>query len=381
MSQVDARPTRVNQRLESTVTPEGTVEISLVEAGIPAPGADEVVIRVEAAPINPSDIGVMLALGDPGRAQLNGSAERPVATLPIADAALATLRERIAEPMPVGNEGAGTVVETGSGDAAQALAGRLVSVPGGGMYSQFRVVKADACLPLPDGSSPEDGAAAFINPMTVLAMVDTMKHDGHRALVNTAAASSLGQMLNRFCIAEGIPLVSVVRKPEQADTLRAAGAAHVVDSSAERFEEDLVAALRETGATLAFDAVGGGEGADLLLACMERSISDGGGYQRYGSTVRKQVHIYGGLDKGPTRLNRTYGMAWAVGGWLLTHVLERVGTEGMDAMRDRVADGLTTTFATRFTSRATLAGALEPEAIALYGKPNTGTKFLVTPNA
>lgn len=372
---------RVNRWLESTVTQEATVELALVEGKVPTTATDEVLVRVEAAPINPSDIGVMLALGDPDRAQRAGNPERPVATLPLSRTALAAARERVGDPIAVGNEGAGTVVETGSTESARALAGRVVSIAGGGMYSQFRVVKADACVQLPEGFTPEDGAAAIINPMTVLAMVETMQHEGHRALVHTAAASSLGQMLNRFCIAEGIPLVSVVRRPAQVEMLRDAGAAHVVDSSADGFEEDLIAALRETGATLAFDAVGGGELADQILGCMERSISDGLGYRRYGSNVRKQVYFYGGLERAPTLLQRGYGMAWGVGGWLLTHVLERVGADRVAEMHRTVVDGLTSIFASTFTDRVTLSGVLAPDAIAAYGKPHTGTKFLVTPNS
>jgi NADPH2:quinone reductase len=371
----------VGWSLESTVTQEATVELRLVEGVVPSPAADEVLVRVEAAPINPSDIGVMLAAGDPDCARATGSAAHPATTLPLSAPALAAARERIGAPMPVGNEGAGTVVETGSSEMARSLAGRLVSVAGGGMYSQFRLVKADACLPLPEGSSPEDGAAAFVNPMTVLAMVETMNHEGHAGLVHTAAASSLGQMLNRFCIEEEIPLVSVVRRPEHVEILRQAGAAHVLDSSANEFEEELVVALRETGATLAFDPIGGGELADRILSCMERAISDGLGYRRYGSNVRKQVYVYGGLDRAPTVLHRTYGMAWGVGGWLVSHVLERIGEDRVREMRRTVAAGLRSTFASAFTDRVTLAGALAPAAIGAYAKPHTGTKFLVTPNA
>jgi NADPH:quinone reductase-like Zn-dependent oxidoreductase len=368
---------RSGSRLYSTVTAAGEVEIALREEAVPAPAADEVLIRVEAAPINPSDLGLMVASGDVERARLDGT----VATLPLPDGALDALRERVGEPIPVGNEGAGTVVEAGSGERAQALVGRVVAAAAGGMYSQFRVVDAGLCLPLPDDARAEDGAASFVNPMTALAMVETMRDEGHRAIVHTAAASSLGHMLNRLCLAEGISLVCVVRSQAQVEDLRAAGATHVVDSSGADFEAELIEAIRDTGATLAFDAIGGGGLADRILHAMERAIGDGSGYSRYGSTVHKQVYLYGMLDRGPTVLNRTYGMAWGVGGWLLPNTLAKLGSERAAGLRDKVSAGLRTTFATTFTDRVGLAGALQPEAIADYGRPRTGSKYLVTPDA
>jgi NADPH2:quinone reductase len=368
-------------RLLSTVTADATVEIALAEDDVAAPAADEVLIRVEAAPINPSDLGVMLGHGDPAAAVAGGTPELPVATLPLTPGGLAAGSERVGEPLPVGNEGAGTVIEAGSSAAAQALRGRLVAVVGGGMYAQLRTVPADLCLPLPAGAGAADGAASFVNPMTALAMVETMRDEGHTALVHTAAASSLGLMLNRLCLEEGIPLVCVVRSPEQVATLREAGATHVLDSSADGLQGELVAALRETGATLAFDAISGGGLADRILDAMEQAIGAGAGYQRYGSEEHKQVYLYGVLDKAPTVLRRTYGMAWGVGGWLLPPTLQRLGPERTAELPRKVAAGLTTTFATAFTDRVTLAGALAPQAIAAYGRPRTGTKFLVTPNA
>jgi NADPH:quinone reductase-like Zn-dependent oxidoreductase len=367
----------ITERLVSTVTAEPAVEISLIEEAVPMPAAGEVLIRVEAAPINPSDLGLMIAAGDPERAQREGQ----VASLPLSAGALDALRERVGEPIPVGNEGAGTVVGAGSDEAAQALVGRLVAAAAGGMYSRYRVVPADLCLLLPEDARAEDGAASFVNPMTALAMVETMREEGHRAMVHTAAASSLGLMLNRLCIAEGIPLVCVVRSPQQAAILREAGAAQVVDSSSGDFEAGLIEAIRETGATLAFDAIGGGDLADRILHAMERAISAGTGYSRYGSAVHKQVYLYGMLDRSPTVINRTYGMAWGVGGWLLPNTLARLGPEHAATLRQKVADGLKTTFATTFTDRLGLADALDPDAIARYGRPRTGTKFLVTPDA
>jgi NADPH:quinone reductase-like Zn-dependent oxidoreductase len=374
---------RKGKRLVSTVTAEPSIEIALVEHESPAPGADEVLIRVEAAPINPSDLGVMLAAADPGQARAGGDPERPCAGLPISAGALAALRERLGDPLPLGNEGAGTVVEAGGGAAAKALLGRVVAVAdgGGGMYSELRLAKASDCLPLPDGTSAEQGAASFVNPMTALAMVETMRLEGHTALLHTAAASGLGKMLNRLCLEDGIPLVCVVRSPGQVETLRRAGAMYVLDSTADNFERELVSALRETGATLAFDAIGGGSLADRVLDAMERAIAEGGGFHRYGSDRHKQVYLYGMLDRSPTVLRRSYGMAWGVGGWLLPPALQRLGPQRVAELRRRVAENLKTTFATEYTDRVTLVEALAPEAIASYGRPRTGTKFLITPHA
>jgi NADPH2:quinone reductase len=188
-------------------------------------------------------------------------------------------------------------------------------------------------------------------------------------------------MLTRLCAAEEVPLVNVVRSPAQAEDLRAEGAEFVCDSSSADFEADLTTALGETGATLAFDAVGGGDLADRILACMERALSAGAEFDVYGSAVHKQVYLYGNLDRSATALRRTYGMSWGVGGWLMPRLLERIGPEAVARMRDRVVAELKTTFATNFTDRVTLADALSPEAVAAYGRPKTGTKFLVTPSA
>ena len=367
-------------RIESLVTPEATVVLSLVAGEVRDPGPDEVIVRVEAAPVNPSDLSLMFAFGDVTRAELSGSDEYPVATIPLSPGAMKAVAARVGQSMPLGNEGAGTVVAVGSDEAAKALEGRRVAVAGG-TYSQLRRVKAAACLPLPDGASARDGAAAYINPMTAVGMVETMRAEGHRGLVHTAAGSSLGQMLIRLCNEDGVPLVNVVRSPAQVALLRAAGAEHVCDSSAEDFEEQLTAALKVTGATLAFDAVGGGGLADQILACMERAVSEGAGYQNYGSDIHKQVYLYGFLDHSPVLLGRSYGMSWGVGGWLMPRFLQQAGAERVAEMRRRVAAGLTTTFASNFTDEVSLAGALQPAAIATYGQPTTGTKFLVRPNA
>jgi NADPH:quinone reductase-like Zn-dependent oxidoreductase len=368
-------------QLRSLVTASRTVELSLADIEVPAPEPHQVVVRVEAAPINPSDMGLLLAGADVSQATAGGTPDRPVVTVPISAAAARAGAARVGQSLPVGNEGAGTVVASGTSATARALLGKVVAVAGGAMYSQYRCVAASACLELPEGARAADGAASFVNPMTALGMVETMRMEKHTALVHTAAASNLGQMLNRLCIEEPIPLVNVVRSPAQSELLRSAGAAHVCDSSSDTFMDDLIGALRATSATLAFDAVGGGDLASRILTCMEAAISAGAEYSRYGSSVHKQVYIYGGLDRRPTELTRGFGMAWAVGGWLLTPFLQKAGAERVAAMRQRVAAELTTTFKSSYTDEVTLAGALQLEAIAVYARQATGKKYLVTPNA
>jgi NADPH:quinone reductase-like Zn-dependent oxidoreductase len=368
-------------QLRSLVTASQTVELSLADVEVPAPAPHQVVVRVEAAPINPSDMGLLLAGADVSQATAGGTPERPVVTAPISPAAARAAAARVGQSMPVGNEGAGTVIATGTSGAAQALLGKVVAVAGGAMYSQYRCVAASACLELPEGARAADGAASFVNPMTALGMVETMRMEKHTALVHTAAASNLGQMLNRLCIEEHIPLVNVVRSPAQVEVLRSAGAAHVCDSSSDTFMDDLTGALRATSATLAFDAVGGGDLAGRILTCMEAAISAGAEYSRYGSSVHKQVYIYGSLDRRPTELVRNFGTAWGIGGWLLTPFLQKAGPERVAAMRQRVAAALTTTFRSSFTDEVTLAGALHLEAIGVYARQATGKKYLITPNA
>lgn len=366
-------------QLRTMLTSAQTVELSLVEAEVPAPGPDEVVVRVEAAPINPSDLGLLFAGADLTRAAVGGTTDRPVVTVPLPAAAARAAAARIGRSLPAGNEGAGTVVACGDSPAARALLGKVVAVAGGAMYAQYRVTGAAACLPLPDGVNAADGASSFVNPMTVLGMIETMRAEGHTAVVHTAAASNLGQMLNRVCNEEEIPLVCIVRSTAQAGLLRTAGAEWVCDSSSATFMDDLVGALTATSATIAFDAVGGGTLASRILTAMEAAISVGAEFSRYGSAVHKQVYIYGGLDRGPTELTRGFGMAWGVGGWLLTPFLAKAGPEKVQRMRQRVAAGITTTFASRYTATVPLAGALDPAAIAVYARQATGQKYLITP--
>jgi NADPH:quinone reductase len=366
--------------LRSLVTSHGTLELSLHDVPVPSPADNEVLVRIEASPVNPSDLGVLIAGADMSTATTAGTPERPVVTATLSEAALEGLSARVDKPLPVGNEGAGTVVAAGSSSAAQALVGKSVGIAGGGMYAQYRAVDAAACLVLPEGTTPKDGASSFVNPLTALGMLETMRREGHSALVHTAAASNLGQMLVKLCIKDGVPLVNIVRKPEQEKLLRSLGAAHVCNSDSPTFSSDLVEALKATSATIAFDATGGGTLASQILSGMEQAANaTAKEYSRYGSTVHKQVYIYGGLDTGPTTLTRDFGMAWGVGGWLLTPFLQSIGAEGFGRLRARVAAELTTTFASTYTREVSLAGMLKPDAFHAYVKRATGEKFLVNP--
>jgi NADPH:quinone reductase-like Zn-dependent oxidoreductase len=368
--------------LRSLVTSDGTLELSLQQVPVPAPGPNEVLVRVEASPINPSDLGLLIASADMGTATVAGTPERPVVTATLGEGAVAALKARLDKSLPVGNEGAGTVVAAGSSPAAQALIGKTVAIAGGAMYSQYRAVDASACLVLPDGATARDGASSFVNPMTALGMTETMRREGHSGLVHTAAASNLGQMLVKLCQQDGIPLVNIVRKPEQEELLRSLGATHVLNSASPSFAMDLVEALKATSATLAFDATGGGTLASQILNAMEKSANaTAAEYSRYGSNVHKQVYIYGALDTSPTVLTRSFGMAWGVGGWLLTPFLQTAGAETLGRLRARVAAELTTTFASSYTREVSLAGMLNPDAFNRYVKRATGEKFLVTPHA
>lgn len=366
--------------LRSLVSSAGTLELSLHEVPVPTPSADEVLVRIEASPINPSDLGLLTAGADMTAATVSGTSERPVVTAPLGPGSLGGLTARLDQSLPVGNEAAGTVVAAGSSPAAAALIGKKVGIAGGAMYSQYRVVHAAACLVLPEGATARDGASCFVNPLTALGMVETMRREGHSALVHTAAASNLGQMLVKICLKDGVPLINIVRKSEQQELLKMLGAEHVYNSPSPSFDADLVAALTATSATLAFDATGGGTLASQILTGMEKAASArAGAYSRYGSSVHKQVYIYGGLDTGPTVLTRNFGMAWGIGGWLLTPFLQSAGAETIGRLQARVAAELTTTFASTYTAEVSLAGMLQPDAFLAYGKRATGEKFLVTP--
>lgn len=368
-------------QLRSLIKKSGELELSLKRVTIPEPAADEVVVRVEGTPINPSDLGLLTGPADPASFKSTGSGDDVVVTAKVPEAALAGLAARLDESMPVGNEGAGVVIKAGSSAAAQALNGKMVAMIGGAMYAQYRVLKVAECLPLPAGTTAADGASCFVNPLTSLGMTETMRREGHKALVHTAAASNLGQMLNRICIKDGIGLVNIVRSAEQAKLLREIGAKHVVDSTASTFIADLTQSLVETGATIAFDAIGGGKLAGQILNAMEAAINKtASSYSRYGSNVHKQVYIYGGLDVRPTELSRGFGMAWGIGGWLLFPFLQKVGPETGARLRQRVVAELKTTFASHYTKVVSLQEALQLDNLAAYNKRSTGEKFLINPN-
>jgi NADPH:quinone reductase-like Zn-dependent oxidoreductase len=373
--------TKTGLQLRSLIKNSGELEISLARVPTPEPGPDEVVVRVEASPINPSDLGLLVGAADMTTAKASGSKDSPVITAKVPEAGMRAMAGRLDESMPVGNEGAGIVIKTGSSDAAKALLGKTVAMIGGAMYAQYRCMRVAECLPLPAGITPAEGASCFVNPLTALGMTETMRREGHKALVHTAAASNLGQMLNKICLKDGIGLVNIVRSEEQAGILRKIGAKHVVDSTAASFMDDLTSALVETGATIAFDAIGGGKLAGQILTGMETAINKTAKvYSRYGSSVHKQVYIYGGLDLRPTEFNRGFGMAWGVGGWLLTPFLQKIVPADGARLRQRVVDELKTTFASHYTQIVSLQEALQLNHIAVYGKRATGEKYLINPN-
>lgn len=367
-------------QMTSTLNDAGTLRLQLVEKPMPTPKTGQVLIRVEATPINPSDHGVMFGMANMDEAHSSGSGKDTVLTAPVSDAGMARMKARVDQPLPVGNEGAGTVVAAGDGEYEQSLVGKTVAAMGGGMYGQYRLVDAVTCLPLHEGNTAKEGASCFVNPLTALSFLETMRMEDHTAIVHTAAASNLGQMLVKICLADGVQLVNIVRKKEQEDILRSIGAEHVVNSTSDTFMEDLTNAIHKTGATIGFDATGGGKLANTILNGMEAAAArTPGAYSIYGSVKHKQVYLYGGLDTSPTQLNRTYGMAWGVGGWLLPNFLAKAGMEVAIRLRQRVADELTTTFASHYTDEISLAEALDADIVAKYNAKTTGQKFLVTP--
>ncbi|MFT4518130.1 MAG: NADPH2:quinone reductase [Halioglobus sp.] len=367
-------------QLRSLVKEDNTLEISLIDVPIPQPGPDEVLVRVEATPLNPSDLALLFGPADLSTIKVGGTADKPVVTADIPADLMKMVASRVGQSLPVGNEAAGIVIGADVSDAAQALMGKRVGVIGGAMYGQYRCINAHMCLGLEEGTTAAEGASCFVNPLTSLAMVETMRMENHTALVHTAAASNLGQMLNRICLAEGIDLVNIVRKPEQEAILKEMGAKYIINSSNDNFYDALTDALAETGATLAFDATGGGKLVNQILTCMEAAaLRNMTGYAGYGSDVYKQAYIYGGLDRSPTVLTRSFGFSWGIGGFLLTPFLQKVGLEKSIEMRAKVAAEITTTFASNYTQSVTLAEALSAEAIAVYGKQATGEKYLITP--
>jgi NADPH:quinone reductase-like Zn-dependent oxidoreductase len=367
-------------QLRSLIKDSGELELSLARVPIQRPGADEVLLRIEGTPINPSDLGLLLGPADVSTLKATGAGEEAVTTAQVSPQLLRAVAGRVGESMPVGNEGAGVVIE--AGENARALMGKTVAVAGGAMYAQYRTVKAADVLVVHDDATPKEAASSFVNPLTALGMVETMRREGHTALVHTAAASNLGQMLNKICLKDGVELVNIVRSDAQAQILKDIGAKVIVDSSKPGFMDELIEALVATGATLAFDAIGGGPLAGQILTGMEVAAvrRTAGAYSRYGSNTYKQVYIYGGLDTGPTILNRAFGLTWGLGGWLLTPFLMKAGAAEVQRLRQRVADELKTTFASHYTAEISLAEALRPDVIAAYNKKSTGEKYLINPN-
>ncbi len=374
MMSPDATPTR-GRSVRSTISSDGELRLELAESDVPEPGGSEVVVAIEASPVNPSDLGVLLGAVPPGALRPDG----PDLVGAVPEAALPFYRDRLDKPLPVGNEGAGTVIA--AGPEAAALIGRRVALFGGSMWADYRVADAAAVVELPDDVSTAEGAALFINPLTALSMVETMRAEGHSALVHTAAASNLGQMLVRICAADGIGLVNIVRRDEQAQVLRDLGAVHVVDSSGPDFANRLTDAIRETGATLAFDAIGGGSLAGDILTAMERAQPPLTSYTPYGTTMHKQVYIYGSLDFSATGIDRKFGLAWSVGGYLLTNALARLGGEAIGRMRARVLAEAKTTFASGYARTIGLRDVLEPEVLAVVARRGTGAKYLIDPSS
>ncbi|MEL6892387.1 MAG: zinc-binding dehydrogenase [Actinomycetota bacterium] len=369
-----ALPTTTRE-LVSTLTADGDITLSIREQALRTLGPDDVLVEVGAAPINPSDLGLMFAGADLAEAQEgDGSVTGRIV------AGLESMTPRFDRAMVCGNEGAGTVIATGGSDAAAALDGKVVGFISGDAYAEYRVLHHSQCLAMNDGTTPEQAAAWFVNPLTALGMTETMRREGHTGLIHTVGASNLGQMLNRICLADGIPLVNLVRRHEQAELLESQGAEHVVDSSSGSFESDLADALRATGATLAFDAIGGGELAGTILAVMERVGSEGQEYSRYGSDTRKQVYVYGRLDPSPIVLKQRFGLSWSVGGWLLTPFLASIGDE-VQRLRQRVADEITTTFASEYGTRVSLDEAVTADHARAYAAMATGEKALVVPTS
>lgn len=367
-------------QLISTATSGGELRMSMQERPMPEPKDDQVIVQVEASPINPSDQGLMFGMSDMSNVTSSGSGTDTILTAPIPEMGLRVMKARLDMPMPIGNEGAGKVVAAGASPEAQALLGKTVATMGGGMYSQYRCVPANTCLPLLEGDTAKDGASCFVNPLTALCMVENMRLDGHTGLIHTAAASNLGQMLHRICEADGVPLVNIVRKEEQAELLRGMGAKYVCNSSADDFMPSLIDAIHETGATMAFDATGGGRlGSDILTAMEQAAARTPSDYSIYGSTKPKQLFIYGGLDTSPTTLTRGFGFMWGINGWLLPNFLAANDPAMGDRLRMRVAKELKTTFASNYTDEISLSEALDADVARQYFAKSTGQKFLICP--
>ena len=367
-----------NKQIFSTISKSGQLALEIIDGDMPTPDENDVVVRMEAAPINPSDMFPMFGTADMTQAKTEGNK----LTAPVSEAMLAPVAARLDQRLPVGNEGGGTVVATGNSEAAKALDGKRVGVMANSTaYSQFVKVPVNNCLPHKEGTTAEQAASSFVNPMTALCFLETLRMENHKALIHTAAASNLGQMLVKLCQNEDVPLVNIVRNDEQMGILQKLGGAHIIDSTTPDFFDNLVNAIDTTGATLGFDAIGGGKMANIILTAMERSLSkNASGLNTYGSTEMKQVYIYGGLDLSPTTLNRGYGMSWSVGGWLMPYWLARIGLERTIELRKKVADEISTTFASSYTAELSLAEAIDTKWAARYLQKKTGEKYIINPH-
>lgn len=366
--------TTTSRQIISTLA-DGKLTVEVAETEVAQPTGNQVLVKMEAAPINPSDLAILTGMADLENGEY--SPGKFVADMP--EPFYSAQKARHGQRLPVGNEGAGTVVAAGEEEYAQSLIGQRVACVPGKAYSQYCLADAFLCMPLGDVAS-EDGASAFVNPMTALGFVETAKMEEQGAIIHTAAASNLGQMLVKICQEDDMPLVNIVRKAEHVELLKGLGATHIVNSSDDDFADQLRGAIDATGAYCGFDPIGGGDMVDVCFKAMEQvAASKMSEYSRYGSEQAKKMYIYGRLDFGPTILTPSYGFGWTLSGWLLTPFLQNAGTETVLAMRDRVLNGLTSTFASSYKRKVTLEEMLTRDAVLDYRLMKTGEKYLVTP--